>query len=306
MELQPDAETFGPRSIRSLRNPPPDRLSRRSTSPQAVTPLGGQESGSQDGWIHRPSPFTTTNAQQPPTYPVSAYRQGLPDLATQRLPVVHPTSYLRTRLDHTIAADGQGSRSLRGPVNTSERRDDGVPLGSSNRGYADSSATAQHHARRSQETRSVRISVNPVEVRGRCSRPRSSHRAHADSRAATQRQANRTHPYAGANISRPATRGTRRGWGPRIPRTYQVLVRERRMNEMAHIIGSDGEGGHFLSVGVSRREGWVISSVTLQIRGSRVIRVRLVYYRTVHSWRDRVETVFTAEGGEEEVRGGRT
>jgi len=74
------------------------------------------------------------------------------------------------------------------------------------------------------------------------------------------------------------------------------------MDEMARIIGNgEGDDGEFLSVRDLRREGWVISSVTLQIDGARVNRVRVVYYRTVHGWRDRVETVSTAEGAEEEV-----
>jgi len=305
MELPPDAETFGPRSNRPLRNPPQDRLSRRLTSPQAVTPLGGQESGSQHGWIRQPSPSTTTNTQQPPAYPVSTYQQSLPDLITQRLPVVHPTSHLRTRVDHTIAADDQGSRSVRASVNTSEQIEGGAPLELSTRGHADNRAAAQHIPGWRPGTRRLRVSVNRSERSGRGNNPLgSSHRGHADSRAATQSQANRSHPHARANISRPATRGTRRGWGPRIPRTYQVLVREGRMHEIAHIIGRGGEGGQFLSVGVSRREGWVISSVTLQIAGARVNRVRLVYYRTVHSWRDRMETVFTAEGGGDVREGG--
>jgi len=194
MELPPDAETLGPRSIRSLRNLPQDRLPRRSTSPQAVTPLGGQESGSQDGWIHQLSPFTTTNTQQPPAYPVSTYQQGLPDLTTQRLPVVQPTSYLRTRLDHTIAPDGQGSRSLRASANTSENSGRGVPLGLSSRGHTDSRTAAQHRPSQSQGTPSVRISVSAVQTRRRSIPRRSSHRGHADSGAAPQRQATRSRP----------------------------------------------------------------------------------------------------------------
>jgi len=328
MDLTPDAKTLG------TRYPPQDRLSRRSTSPQSVTPLGGQELGSQHGWIHQPCPFTTMNTQQPPAYPVSTYQLGLPDLTIQRLPVVQPTSYLRTPLDHphhtfqegrrtraaarqlldgfdpTIAADGRENRSPRAAVNTSERSGGSAPLGLSNQGYDDSSATAQHHASRSQRTRSPRVTVNPVETRRRRRRitQGSSHRGHADSRAASQRDADRSHPYERANTRRPLTRGTRREREPRIPRTHQVLVNEsemKRTNLISGIIGNgEGDGGEFLSLRDLRREGWVISSVTLQIDGLRVNRVRVVYYRSVHSWGERVETVFTAEGGAGEIREG--
>lgn len=328
MVLPPDAGTLGLRSTRPVQIPPPDRPSRQPTSPQAVIPLGGQEPGSQDGRIHQPPQSTTTNTQQPPAYPASTYQLDLPDVTTQTLPVVHPTSYLRTRLDHTIqgsrdlraavntlprtsqdhiiAPDGQGSRNLTATANPSENSERGVPLGLSNRGHADSRAAAQHRPRQRQRTPTVRIAVCSVQTRGRGIPRGSSHRGHANSRAATQRPVSRNHPPERANISRPVTRGTRRGWGPGIPRTPQVLVREGELEEMVQFISTVREGGRSLSVAVLQREGWVVSSITLQIDARQVDHVRVVYRRTVDSRRDRAESVSTAEGGEEEASEGGT
>jgi len=87
-----------------------------------------------------------------------------------------------------------------------------------------------------------------------------------------------------------------------------VLLREAslsRRGTMArrNVSGRD-DGGEFLTVGELRREGFVISSVTLQIVRGRVVRARVVYYRSVHSWRNRIETVLAAELSEEERQGG--
>lgn len=177
MELPPNSETTGLGSTGPVHDL------------QVARPLGGHESGSQDAWIHRPSPSIT---RQPPAFPVNTYQLDLPDMTIQRLPVVHPTSYLRTRLDHTvdpdsqeirsarasvstnlptrqdhtIAADGQGSRSPRASANPNEPSGEGVSLGLGNRGDADSGAAIQHHPSQSRETSSVTASANTSEQSG--------------------------------------------------------------------------------------------------------------------------------------------
>ncbi len=319
MELPPNTETTGLRSARPL------------DDTQAVRFLGGQDSGSQDGWIPQPSP---SNTRQPSAYPANIYQPDLPDMTTHRMPVIQPIqgsgdpraavgTLSRTSQDHTIALDSQGSRNLIGSANPSENRQQGITLGSSFQGYADTRAAAQHFHRQSRGLPHVRILVNTARARGRGAprvsshrghadnraanqhRPRqgtprvrvsvrtfrtpgrgiptaSSHRGHADSGAAPQRQADQRHTHHRANTSHHVTRGTRRGREPRILQTHRVLVREGGVDEMARI--ARRENGGIVAVGTLRRDGWVVSSIGLLFDATRrVERVRVVYYRILHS-----------------------